>query len=74
LIPARRMGAAASTRRDYVQIFKGFHRFLRARKAIGIEAAFGCGWSDPSMSSTPPGTSARPPGGVAGVAGRRVTR
>jgi integrase/recombinase XerD len=24
---------AASTRRDYVQVFKGFHRFLTARKA-----------------------------------------
>ncbi len=34
-------GRAASTRREYVQIFKGFHRFLQARKAIEIEAAFG---------------------------------
>ena len=34
-------GRAASTRRDYVQVFKGFHRFLQARKAIEIEAAFG---------------------------------
>jgi hypothetical protein len=25
----------------YVQIFKGFHRFLQARKAAEIEAAFG---------------------------------
>ena len=34
-------GRAASTRREYVQIFKGFHRFLQARKALEIEAAFG---------------------------------
>uniref|UniRef100_UPI003557C794 tyrosine-type recombinase/integrase n=1 Tax=Pseudonocardia nigra TaxID=1921578 RepID=UPI003557C794 len=34
-------GRAASTRREYVQIFKGFHRFLQARKAGEIETAFG---------------------------------
>ena len=34
-------GRAPSTRREYVQIFKGFHRFLQARKAAEIEAAFG---------------------------------
>ncbi|GGT56121.1 hypothetical protein GCM10010207_65240 [Streptomyces atratus] len=34
-------GRAASTRREYVQIFKGFHRFLQARKAVEIEAGFG---------------------------------
>lgn len=34
-------GRASSTRREYVQIFKGFHRFLQARKAAEIEAAFG---------------------------------
>ena len=34
-------GRAASTRRDYVQVFKGFHRFLTARKAVEIESAFG---------------------------------
>ncbi len=34
-------GRAASTRREYVQIFKGFHRFLQTRKAAEIEAAFG---------------------------------
>lgn len=33
-------GKASSTRRDYVQVFKGFHRFLTARKAAEIEAAF----------------------------------
>jgi integrase/recombinase XerD len=34
-------GLAASTRRGYVQAFKGFHSFLVARKASEIEAAFG---------------------------------
>jgi site-specific recombinase XerD len=34
-------GRKSSTRRDYVQIFKGFHRFLQVRKAAEIEAAFG---------------------------------
>ena len=34
-------GLAASTRRGYVQAFKGFHRFLQARKAAEIEALFG---------------------------------
>jgi site-specific recombinase XerD len=34
-------GLAASTRRGYVQAFKGFHRFLAARKAAEIEATFG---------------------------------
>ena len=34
-------GLAASTRRGYVQAFKGFHAFLVARKAAEIEAAFG---------------------------------
>jgi integrase/recombinase XerD len=34
-------GRASSTRRDYVQTFKGFHRFLTARKALEIEARFG---------------------------------
>ena len=34
-------GLAASTRRGYVQAFKGFHAFLVARKASEIEAAFG---------------------------------
>ena len=35
------VGIAASTRRTYVQAFKGFHQFLVARKAVEIEAAFG---------------------------------
>ena len=34
-------GLASSTRRGYVQAFKGFHRFLQARKAAQIEAVFG---------------------------------
>jgi integrase/recombinase XerD len=34
-------GRTTATRREYVQIFKGFHRFLRARKAAEIQAAFG---------------------------------
>lgn len=34
-------GLATSTRRGYVQAFKGFHRFLTARKAVEIEALFG---------------------------------
>ena len=31
-------GRKSSTRREYVQIFKGFHRFLQVRKAAEIEA------------------------------------
>ena len=38
---------AASTRRGYVQAFKGFHAFLVARKAAAIEAAFGVRLADP---------------------------
>lgn len=34
-------GLASATRRGYVQAFKGFYRFLQARKAAQIEAAFG---------------------------------
>ncbi len=34
-------GRAVATRRHYVQVFKGFHRFLEVRKAAEIEAAFG---------------------------------
>lgn len=34
-------GRAASTRRGFVQAFKGFHRFLVARRAAEIEATFG---------------------------------
>ena len=34
-------GRAVSTRRNYLQVFKGFHRFLEVRKAVEIEVAFG---------------------------------
>lgn len=34
-------GRAVSTRRNYLQVFKGFHRFLGVRKAAEIEVAFG---------------------------------
>ncbi|MFZ2176175.1 MAG: site-specific integrase [Rhodococcus sp. (in: high G+C Gram-positive bacteria)] len=34
-------GRSVSTRRNYVQVFKGFHRFLEVRKAAEIETAFG---------------------------------
>jgi site-specific recombinase XerD len=34
-------GRAVSTRRNYLQVFKGFHRFLEVRKAVEIEAVFG---------------------------------
>jgi integrase/recombinase XerD len=40
-------GLAASTRRGYVQVLKGFHRFLVARRAAQIEAAFGVRLSCP---------------------------
>lgn len=40
-------GMASSTRRGYVQSFKGFHRFLQARKAGEIEAVFGVRLSCP---------------------------
>ncbi len=34
-------GRAVPARRNYLQVFKGFHRFLEVRKAAEIEAAFG---------------------------------
>jgi integrase/recombinase XerD len=34
-------GRTAATRREYVQIFKGFHRFLQVRKSVEIQAVFG---------------------------------
>jgi site-specific recombinase XerD len=40
-------GLVASTRRGYVQAFKGFHRFLVVRKAAEIEAVFGIRLVDP---------------------------
>jgi site-specific recombinase XerD len=36
-----RAGRAVSTRRNYLQVFRAFHRFLEVRKAGEIEAAFG---------------------------------
>ena len=42
-----KLGLSASTRRGYVQAFKGFHRFLRMRKAAEIEVAFGVRLEDP---------------------------
>jgi site-specific recombinase XerD len=36
-----RAGRASSTRRNYLQVFRAFHRFLEVRKAGEIEAAFG---------------------------------
>ncbi|WP_236054840.1 hypothetical protein [Mycobacterium sp. SM1] len=41
------VGMAASTRRGYVSIFKGFFTFLLARKAGEIEALFGVRLVDP---------------------------
>lgn len=40
-------GLKPSTRRGYVQAFKSFHRFLQARKAAEIDAAFGVRLSCP---------------------------
>lgn len=40
-------GLASSTRRGYVQAFKGFFAFLLARKAVEIEASFGVRLVDP---------------------------
>jgi hypothetical protein len=44
-------GRSTATRREYVQIFKGFHRFLQVRKAAEIEAGFGVKLVCPSTSS-----------------------
>ncbi len=40
-------GVTQTTRRGYVQAFRGFFGFLRARKAVEIEALFGCRLRDP---------------------------
>jgi integrase/recombinase XerD len=40
-------GIAASTRRGYVQAFKGFHQFLVVRKAAEIHALFGVRLANP---------------------------
>lgn len=34
-------GRAVSTRRNYLQVFKGFHRFLEVRKSAELTSAFG---------------------------------
>lgn len=55
-------GLASSTRRGYVQAFKGFHRFLQSRKAVEIDAP--AGFSNPvfvvggSLASTRPSAGA----------------
>jgi len=56
-------GLAASTRRGYVQAFKGFHAFLVARKASEIEAAFGVRLECPVRQRC---SAARPNGRVRG--------
>ena len=40
-------GVTQTTRRGYVQAFRGFFGFLEARKAVEIEALFGCRLRDP---------------------------
>jgi integrase/recombinase XerD len=40
-------GRAVSTRRNYLQVFKGFHRFLEIRKAAEIGTVFGVRLSCP---------------------------
>ena len=40
-------GVTQTTRRGYVQAFRGFFAFLEARKAVEIEALFGCRLRDP---------------------------
>ncbi|GGV72375.1 hypothetical protein GCM10010277_85170 [Streptomyces longisporoflavus] len=67
-------GRKTSTRREYGQIFKGFHRFLQACKAAEVEAAFGVRLACRSMNSTPPAMSGRLAGPAAAYtrAGERV--
>lgn len=40
-------GIGSATRRQYVQVFKDFHRFLVARKSVEIAAGFGVQIEDP---------------------------
>jgi site-specific recombinase XerD len=40
-------GVTLTTRRGYVQAFRGFFSFLQARKAVEIETLFGCRLQDP---------------------------
>jgi integrase/recombinase XerD len=39
--------SSASTRRGYVQAFKGFHQFLQVRKSVEIDALFGIRLTSP---------------------------
>jgi integrase/recombinase XerD len=59
-------GRAVSTRRNYVQVFKGFHRFLEVRKAAEIEASFG--------SASSMGADARRSGSGIALVSRRCAR
>lgn len=52
---------ATFTRRGYVQILKGFHWFLRGRKAVEIEAEFGFRLVRPVDEFDAPGMSATAP-------------
>ena len=61
-------GVTQTTRRGYIQAFRGFFAFLQARKAVEIEALFGCRLRDPldrfnsarHVSSETPGLVAPP--------------
>jgi len=79
-------GRTAATRREYVQIFKGFHRFLQTRKAAEIEAVFGVKLvcpvdefnasrhvGDDSPAQMPPPSPARLEGFFAFLRGRIAT-
>jgi hypothetical protein len=72
-------GRAASTRREYVQIFKGFHRFLQTRKAADIEAGFGVRLQCPidefnaSRHVGDDSPAVAPPAGTIGVGANTVT-
>ena len=54
-------GRAVSTRRNYLQVFKGFHRFLEVRKRSRSRPRSGSGWSARWMSTTLPAMSAAIP-------------
>jgi integrase/recombinase XerD len=68
-------GVTQTTRRGYVQAFRGFFGFLEARKAVEIEALFGCRLRDPLDRFNSPARVLRDAGAGAaadGRAGRRV--
>ncbi len=71
-------GVTQTTRRGYVQAFRGFFGFLEARKAVEIEALFGCRLRDPldRFNSAPARLLGDAGAGPAadGRAGRRVLR